>query len=226
MILRYKVNCFPAQDCVTQEKNKMIVAGLTGGIASGKSTVSAFFQNAGAVIADADKIAREVVKKGLPAWKKIREHFGPDVLLPDGEINREWLGDIIFHQPKEKEILNTIVHPHVFREMEKQIHEAEKKHPAGVVIQDIPLLFESKMEKRIFPVIVVYVPERIQLERLMKRNSLSETSAMARIRAQMPIEEKKKIADFVIDNSGSLEETRENTMNLYRILKKTAMDKS
>jgi len=198
----------------------MIVAGLTGGIASGKSTVAAFFQNAGAVVIDADKAAREVVKKGLPAWEKIRKHFGQEVLLPDGEINREWLGNVIFHQPKEKEILNAIVHPYVFTEMEKQICEAEKNHPDGLVIQDIPLLFESGMQKRISPVIVVYVPENLQMERLRKRNGLSENSAMARIRSQMPIEEKKKLADFVIDNSGSLEETREKTLHLYRILKK------
>ncbi|MGE0086036.1 MAG: dephospho-CoA kinase [Desulfococcaceae bacterium] len=204
----------------------MTVAGLTGGIASGKSTVSAFFQNAGAVIIDADKIAREMVKKRLPAWEKIRTHFGPDVLLPDGEINREWLGNIIFHQPEEKEILNAIVHPYVFMEMEKEICKAEKTHPDCIVIQDIPLLFESKMEKKISPVIVVYVPERLQLERLMKRNGLSENSAMARIRSQMSIEEKKKLADFVIDNSGSLEDTREKTMNLFMFLKKTALDKS
>ncbi len=200
----------------------MIIAGLTGGIASGKSTVSTFFQNAGAVVIDADKAARDVVKKRLPAWEKIRNHFGPDVLLPDGEINREWLGNVIFHQPKEKEILNAIVHPHVFREMEKQIREAEKTHPDGLVIQDIPLLFESKMEKKISPVIVVYVPESLQLERLMKRNGLSENSAMARIHSQMSIEEKKKLANFVIDNSGSLGETLEKTMNLYRILKKNS----
>ncbi len=196
----------------------MITAGLTGGIASGKSTVSACLQKAGAIIIDADGIARDAVRKGLPAWENIREEFGPEILLPDGEINRDALGNIIFRDREKRERLNAIVHPHVFAEMEKQRHRAEKKQPDAVVIQDIPLLFESGMQKEIFPVILVWIPEDLQQKRLMKRNLLSAEAALARIRSQIPAEEKKKQADILLDNSGSPEETEKKCLALFRFL--------
>ncbi|GBC60864.1 dephospho-CoA kinase [Desulfonema ishimotonii] len=204
----------------------MIVAGLTGGIATGKSTVSDFFSAAGAQIIDADRIAREVVEKGKPAWREITAHFGQDILLPDGEIDRQRLGDIIFSAPKEKQILNRIVHPHVFREMETQRQQIQNSSPDAIVIQDVPLLIESGMHKHLKPVIVVYVPEKFQLERLMKRDNISEAAARARIAAQMPIEEKKKQADIVIDNSGSREQTRTQTLKIYRCLEQQQAMKS
>lgn len=193
----------------------MITAGLTGGIATGKSTVAGFFRDAGAVLIDADRIAREVVGKALPAWRGIVDHFGPEILQPDGDIDREKLGNIIFNSPGEKRRLNEIVHPFVYQEMNLRIREVEQTYPDAVVIQDIPLLIETGMDTAIPRVIVVYVPESIQLRRLMKRNSLSEKDALARIRSQMPIEEKRRVADWVIDNSSSLAETRRQTRTVY-----------
>ncbi len=200
------------------------IIGLTGGIASGKSTVSAFLKEAGAIIVDADKIARDVVLKGKPAWEEIVNVFGKKVLLPDGQINRVYLGDIIFNDPVKKSILNSIVHPRVFAETENLLAEIEKKQACEVVILDVPLLFESGMHKGLSEVIVVYVPESVQIERLIARDNLTKEQAVARICSQMPIEEKKCLATIVIDNTGSLENTRRISTAVYQYLVKYSGD--
>lgn len=197
----------------------MQVIGLTGGIATGKSTVSALLKTAGAVIIDADRIARQVVKKGSPAYRKIIEHFGETMLLPDGEINRSALGDIIFNDPQKKRLLNSIVHPHVRREQNRQLKNIEKKDPDAIVILDIPLLIETQTLGDLSEVIVVYAPEHIQVKRLMQRDNISKAAALARIRSQIPIEEKKDKATIVIDNSGTRENTRKQTLKVFQRLK-------
>lgn len=197
----------------------MLIAGLTGGIASGKSTVSAFLEDAGAVIVDADKIARDVVQKDKPAWLEIVDAFGTSILLPDGEINRILLGDIIFNDPAKKQILNRIIHPEVFTETATRLAEIEKKQPNAVVILDVPLLIESGMDTGLSDIIVVYVPESVQIQRLMTRDALTQAQTLARIRSQMPIEEKKKRATIVIDNSGSRENTRNISLRVYHKLR-------
>jgi len=195
------------------------VIGLTGGIATGKSTVSAIFENAGAVIIDADRIARDIVKKDLPAYREIVKNFGESVLQTDGEIDRGLLGDIIFNDPQKKQLLNRIVHPHVKKETNRQLMQIEKSDPNAIVILDIPLLIEAEMQNDLSEVIVVYAPEHIQLSRLKQRDHISETEALARIRSQMPIEEKKELATVVIDNSGTLEDTRKQTIEIFKNLK-------
>ena len=197
----------------------MVIAGLTGGIASGKSTVSAFLEDAGAVIVDADKIAREVLQKGQPAWREIVVVFGRSILLPDGEINRILLGDIIFNDPAQKQVLNRIVHPGVIAETATRLAEIGKNRPDAVVILDVPLLIESGMDTGLSDIIVIYVPESVQIQRLMTRDALTQAQALARIRSQMPIEEKKKRASIVIDNSGSREDTRSISLTVYQRLK-------
>jgi dephospho-CoA kinase len=197
----------------------LLIAGLTGGIASGKSTVSAFLEDAGAVIVDADKIARDVVQKDKPAWLEIVDAFGTSILLPDGEINRILLGDIIFNDPAKKQILNRIIHPEVFTETATRLAEIEKKQPNAVVILDVPLLIESGMDTGLSDIIVVYVPESVQIQRLMTRDALTQAQTLARIRSQMPIEEKKKRATIVIDNSGSRENTRNISLRVYHKLR-------
>ncbi len=196
----------------------MIIAGLTGSIATGKSTVSGFFKDAGAVIVDADQVAHDVVKKDLPAWHGIVKYFGREILLPDGEIDRDALGDIIFKNSDQKKALNRIVHPFVFEEMGVKINKAAESYPDSVIILDVPLLIEGGMHMDMSDIILVYTPETIQLERLMARNNLCEEDAMARIRSQMSIEEKKKIADIIIDNSSTLEKTREQTLEVFQYL--------
>lgn len=197
----------------------MRLIGLTGGIASGKSTVSAMLKKAGAVIIDADRIARAVVKKGQPAYREIVAQFGTEVLLPDGEINRTLLGDIIFNDHPKKQLLNSIVHPHVNQEVNRQIKQIQKTHPNAVIVLDIPLLIEAGMHDDLNDIIVVYAPQEDQIKRLMQRDRISETDALARVRSQMPIEEKKKKATIVIDNSGTIENTRKQTIEAFERLK-------
>lgn len=168
---------------------------------------------------DADKIAREVVKKGLPAWIEIVNTFGQSILLPDGEINRILLGDIIFNDPAQKQVLNQIVHPWVFAKTATRLTEIEKKKLNAVVILDVPLLIESGMDTGLSDIIVVYIPEQVQFQRLMTRDALTQKQALARIRSQLSIEEKKKRATIVIDNSNSRENTRSISLTVYQHLK-------
>ncbi len=196
----------------------MIVAGLTGGIATGKSTVAAFFRDAGAIVIDADAIAHAVVRKGRPAWQAIADHFGRPALLPDGEINRKYIGAVIFNDSSQKRILNDIVHPYVFQEIKARQEEIARLTPNAVVIPDIPLLIETGLEREMAEVIVVYVPEQLQIQRLIARDNLSEAEAIIRIRAQMPIEEKKRRVRLVIDNSKSLAHTKDQAMAIYQEL--------
>jgi dephospho-CoA kinase len=201
----------------------VIVAGLTGGIASGKSTVSAYLRSAGAVVVDADIIARQVVLKGQPAHLRIVECFGDGVLLPDGAIDRRRLADIVFRNPGKKARLEKIVHPLVQQEFERKIADIRNRDPKAVVILDVPLLFETRMEEDLSEIIVVYVPRKIQIERLMQRDDCSRADALARVRSQLSIEEKKRRATMVIDNTGPLRETREQALRVFERLKRRAI---
>lgn len=194
----------------------MITAGLTGGIATGKTTVAKIFKQAGAHVIDADRIAREVVKSGRPAWQEIVQHFGRKVLLPGGEIDRKLLGDIIFHDADRKAVLNRIVHPRVYEAVRTEIDHIAETDPGSVVILDIPLLFETGVRYNLAEIIVVYVPQSLQVSRLMARDGLSRRDALARIGSQMPIAQKRKRASLVIDNSGHPGVTRRRAMEIYR----------
>jgi dephospho-CoA kinase len=200
----------------------MIVAGLTGGIGTGKSTVAAVFAEAGAVIIDADEIARDVVAKGRPAWCRIVAHFGRDVLLPDGDIDRKKIGAIIFNDARQKAHLDRIVHPHVIAETEQRLKEIERVQPQAVVILDVPLLIEAGMDRDLDEVIVVYTPEAVQLKRLMRRDRLTAAEGLSRIRSQMPIEEKKTHATLVIDNRDSAAVTRKRVLTVFADLQRRA----
>ncbi len=192
-----------------------LVVGLTGGIASGKSTVSNMLKEKNITVIDADVEARLAVQQGEPAYKRIIETFGPEVLLPDGEIDRQILGSIIFHDEEKRQLLNNIVHPEVRRRItekkEAAIHAGEK-----IVVLDIPLLFESKLTYMAEKTLLVYVERDVQLKRLMERNSLSLAEAEARIQSQMPISKKRSLADAVIDNNGPLSETKKQLDELLQ----------
>ncbi|MEJ9228110.1 dephospho-CoA kinase [Peribacillus butanolivorans] len=183
------------------------IIGITGGIASGKSSVSLYIQELGFTIVDADVASRAVVEPGEEAYHEVVKAFGEDILLMDGNIDRAKLGSIIFHDQEKRLRLNSIVHPAVRKWMRLK---TEKALAAGeeTVFMDIPLLFESKLTFMVEKTLLVYVDERVQLERLMNRNGLSETDALARIHSQMPLADKKVLADAVIDNNGNLEETK------------------
>ncbi len=181
----------------------MIFAGLTGGIATGKSVVSKMFRHLGAFIIDADVIAREIVKPGLPAWKAIAEAFGSEVLLPDGTINRSMLGTIIFQDSAKRSILNSIMHPGILKEAARLRKKIGGEHPFAVVIFDAALLIESGAYEMVDLVILVYVNEELQINRLMNRDGLTREDAVERIITQMPVAEKKSYADYIIDTSSS-----------------------
>ncbi|MFS0654612.1 dephospho-CoA kinase [Bacillus sp. 179-C3.3 HS] len=190
-----------------------LVIGLTGGIASGKSTVSHMIKEQGIRVVDADVIAKEVVAPGKPALHQIVETFGEDVLLPSGELNRERLGTIIFSDEQKRQQLNGIVHPEVRKEMLKQRDEGID-HGEAFVVLDIPLLFESKLEGLVDRILVVYTTPELQLSRLMKRNDLSEEDALKRMHAQQSLEDKCQKADHVIDNTKELACTRKQLQNI------------
>lgn len=200
----------------------MLRVGLTGGIASGKSTVSAIFQNAGAIVVDADQIARQVVAPGLPALSAIKDLFGDAVVAQDGTLDRGVLGEMVFNDSHRRRQLEAIVHPHVRSAMDAELKRLEQSTPQAVVIVDIPLLLETGMTDGLAEIVVVYTPRKLQLQRLMQRDGLNRHQAQIRIDAQMDIEEKCRLATHIIDNSGDLDATRKQTMDLYRDLSKRA----
>jgi dephospho-CoA kinase len=184
-----------------------IVIGLTGGIASGKSTVATMLGNLGITIIDADVEARLAVEKGEKAYDQIVEHFGKTILFEDETINRGKLGEIIFNDEEERMVLNEIVHPAVRNRMLEKQEDAVNKGES-IIIMDIPLLFESELSGTVDKTLLVYVDETVQLQRLMRRNNYTEKEALARIQSQMPLKEKKRRADSIIDNNGSLDQTQ------------------
>ncbi|MCA0163034.1 dephospho-CoA kinase [Bacillus sp. RAR_M1_44] len=190
-----------------------LVIGLTGGIASGKSTVSQMIKEKGIRVVDADIIAKEAVSKGAPALHQIVQTFGEEVLLPNGELNRQQLGAIIFSDEEKRKKLNAIVHPEVRKEMLEQRDEGVSNNETFVVL-DIPLLFESKLEGLVDRIIVVYTTPDLQLSRLMNRNDLSEEEALKRIHSQQPLEEKCQKADRVIENTKDLAFIRKQLENI------------
>lgn len=183
-----------------------LIIGLTGSIASGKSTVADMFKQLNIPVIDADQISRQVVKPGEAAYQQIVEEFGKQILLEDQTIDRTKLGEIIFSDDKQRKKLNNIVHPAVRQEMLKQRDDLIKQKVSCVVL-DIPLLYESNLTHFVEKTMVVYVDKATQLSRLMERNGFTEEEALQRIDAQLPVKEKAALADVVIDNNGSKQDS-------------------
>lgn len=190
--------------------------GLTGGIASGKSTVAHILLERGALLVDADQVAREVVLPGEPALEAIASTFGQAVINLDGSLNRKALGDIVFRDKAALEQLEAITHPAIRQQMQQRIHTFEEQFPERLVVADVPLLYETKQQNLYDGVMVVYVPAGVQCARLMERNLLTEEEAKRRISLQMDIEQKRILADWVIDNSGSLDETKRQIDHFWK----------
>lgn len=186
--------------------------GLTGGIACGKSTVSDILAHHGAALIDADVIAREVVEPGHPVLQAVVNHFGTDILTAEGTLDRKRLAERIFESPEQRKILESILHPPIRARMKSKIEEIEATHPHQLIVVVIPLLYESGLDPMVDEVMVVYVSEAIQRERLMARDHLSYEQAERRIQAQLSIEIKKQKADVVIDNQGSISQTQSQLM--------------
>jgi dephospho-CoA kinase len=196
----------------------MLKVGLTGGIASGKSTVSEAFARLGAKVLDADKVAREVVLPGQPAWLKLQQAFGPEFFLPDGEVNRSKLRRLVFADPEERGKLNAIVHPEVMREIDFRFEQLTSSAEHAVVLVDIPLLIEVGVAHRFDKVVVVYANESVQVMRLMQRDGLSREEARQGLSVQIDLREKARKADFVIDNSGTPGETQVQVEKVWQEL--------
>ncbi|QUL56801.1 dephospho-CoA kinase [Paenibacillus tritici] len=192
-----------------------MIIGLTGGIASGKSTVSAMFVRKGAALVDADVIAREVMLPGHPVLAAAVQAFGERILQPDDSLDRAVLGEIVFRDPEALKTLNNLTHPAIRRQIKDRMYTLEQEDPQRLVIVDIPLLYESELDSLFDQIIVVYVPRRVQLARLMERNGMKLEQAEDRLRSQMDIELKRRKASHVIDNSGNLEATERQVAGLW-----------
>lgn len=198
----------------------MYIIGLTGSIASGKSTVSRILSECGAPIVDADLIARAVAKRGEEGWQKIVEMFGEGVLLDDGELNRAKVGEMIFRDEKKRALLDSIMHPIILNRIEAELDRLRTKGEP-IAILDIPLLLELGWQDRVSAVWLVAVSPEVQKMRLMLRNQLTEQQAEARIASQMSIEAKRQYADIIIENDGVLEETERDVRAKWNELKRT-----
>ncbi|MDY6964792.1 MAG: dephospho-CoA kinase [Halobacteriota archaeon] len=197
----------------------MINVGLTGGIATGKSLVSNFFKELGAYIIDYDVVSHEVIEPQRRAWKKIVDHFGEGILDEDLTIDREKLGEIVFNASEERKKLESIVHPEIFIETGRQVRAIKNADHKAVIIQDIPLLFEVNLEKTVDKIIVVYTSEETQIRRLIERDKYDEDHAKKRISSQMSLDEKAKLADYVIGNDGSIDETKKQVEDVFKALR-------
>ena len=197
----------------------MIIVGLTGSVGTGKSTVTNFFRQMGAYVIDWDELAREVVHPHSKAWKEIVEYFGKDFLNEDLTINRQKLAEIVFSDKEKVTKLNQIVHPEVFKEDERITNEIKSLDPDALIIKDIPLLFELTRPIFVDKIVVVSASEQTQLRRLEEKG-MSREDVQSRIRSQLPLEGKIKSADFVINNDGSLEETKRQVEEIYSLLRK------
>ena len=188
------------------------VIGLTGGIASGKSTVSELLTAFGFKVVDADTAAREAVAKGTPGIAKVKEVFGEEAIDENGEMDRKYMGELVFNNPGERIKLNEIVHPKVREIMEEK--KQQFLNEGHNVIMDIPLLFENELQDTVDEVWLVYTSESIQIDRLMERNDLTQEEAKARVYSQISIDKKSRMADHVIDNLGDKLELKQNLEKL------------
>ncbi len=203
----------------------MLRAGLTGSIAVGKSYVSSVFAGLGCHVLDADQTAREVVAPGSAGLRAVAEAFGTEVLRSDGALDRAKLGAIVFSDEAKRVKLNAILHPLIIEAQDDWLRHCETRAPRGVGIVDAALMIETGSYRRFDKLIVVFCRPELQLERLIERDGLTPEEAARRIAAQMPQDEKKRFADYLIDTSGNYDETREQVQTVYEHLKKLAAEK-
>ena len=199
----------------------MLKIAITGGAGSGKSVVARMFQEVGAAVLDADEIAHRVVEVGAPAWEELRKAFGPEFFLEDGALNRPVMARRVFGDPQARLRLNEIVHPYVAREIRERLADLERQRVTMVLVE-VPLLFEAGLAGGYDRVIVVDANPQEQVERLQARDQRSEAEIQGIIDAQMPLKDKVSRADYVVDNRGSLEETRRQVQTIWENLQKSS----
>jgi dephospho-CoA kinase len=203
----------------------MLVVGLTGGVASGKTTVSQILQHEGAYLIDADQIARELVEPRTPIWGELIRAFGKEILQEDESINRKKLAATVFSNPEKRRLIEEILHPQITMEIDRRIEEIRKKDSEAVVVVDAALLVETGTYRRMDKLIVVTATETQQIERLGKRTGAAQKEAQGMISSQRALEEKVKVADFIIRNEGTLEETSMRAKEIFQELKTIARHK-
>lgn len=203
----------------------MFVIGLTGGVASGKTTVLHILREEGACVIDVDQIARDLVQPHTSAWNELVEVFGKEILEKDGSIRRKRLAAMVFSDPEQRERLNRILHPQIKEEIDRRLDEISQREPEGIIVIDAALLVETGDYRRMDKLIVVTSTEAQQIERLRQRNEMRPEQAREILSSQMALEEKLKVADIVIRNDGSLEETKRRAKEVFLELKKIALQK-
>ena len=203
----------------------MLIVGLTGGVASGKTAASQVLKEEGAYVIDADQIARELVQPHQPAWNELIRAFGKEILQEDGSLHRKKLADKVFADPKQRKRLNQILHPRIKEEMGRRIKEIGQKDPQAIVVIDAPLLVELGDHHEMDKVIVVTSTQTQQIERLKERDGIGPEAALKILSSQMSLGEKVKLADFIIGNEGSLEETKKRAREVFKELKKVMRKK-
>jgi dephospho-CoA kinase len=194
--------------------------GLTGGIASGKSTVARFLEALGAKVIDADGVGHELLQPSHPVFNQVLSHFGQEILKPGGEIDRDRLGSVVFADPQKLSELTSIMHPSLIARVEEIAEGLCSRHPQAVILVDAALIFEAGVADRFAKILVAWCRPEQQIERLMAKTGLSRQDALRRMASQIPVEEKRRRADYVIDCSGSLEETRAQVEALYPEIKR------
>jgi dephospho-CoA kinase len=204
----------------------MLTVGLTGGIASGKSTAAEMFAELGAHLISADAIARQVVEPGGPVLAEIVRVFGARVLDDQGRLDRAGLRRRIFGDPEARRRLDALVHPAVARRLQEELEAVRAEDPAGVAMVDVPLLFETRTQDRYHAVVVVWAPPETRIQRLMERDGVPRAEAERSLEAQMPLDEKRRRAHFVVDNSDGLQETRNQVEAVWRRLRSLALTQS
>jgi dephospho-CoA kinase len=203
----------------------MLIVGLTGGIASGKSTIADMFKREGAYIIDVDMISRDVVKPGRPAWQDAVHLFGKGVLNKDQTLNRKKVGDIVFADAGKRKKLEEIIHPKINAENLMKINEIAEKDNQAIVIIEIPLLVEADKQDTVDKIVLVYTSPHVQIERLMKRDGLSLEDAQKRLASQLPIENKKKYAHYIINNEETFEQIQKKVKEVFQDLKREETQK-
>lgn len=202
-----------------RKKNNYLLLGVTGGIATGKTTVVRMLEELGAPVIFFDLLAREVVEPGEPAWKDIVGYFGEEILLKDGSLDREKLAGIVFQDVEKRKILESFTHPRISEASERQVKKIVDKNPNAIVQLEIPLLIEQNRQDMVHKVLVVYIPREKQIERLIERDGMSREGVVKKLGAQLPIDDKLGRADFVINNEKTLEKTKKQVEDLWQVLK-------